>query len=706
MVSCDFLEPRPIQDLYTDELLSHAEYGELLTGAYMNLNAEYVEYSEYYTDNAVPSVPGGNRLALGNWTVQNNPIGNWDQWYETIGYLNRYLRDCKKLLFIVSDKEKNQILQKQRRGEAFFLRAYYEWLLLQTYGGYAAGETVALGFPIVDTVLTKNDNLDLPRNTYEECVAQIAKDCDSAIVLLPVKYNGASDYNDLSNRGRADGLCAMALKARVYLYAASPAYGPSTQDLWIRAAKAANDARIASESDLWLQPYVDYVNIGSDYDNIFIQPEYSSNSWEYAYYPPSLYGSGSCNPSQNLIDAFPCSDGYPISESPLYNSEFPYQNRDPRLAEYIFYNDMAYNKTFVSTYVGGDDAPGGLSLQGTRTGYYLKKNLSEKVKLTPGDVTSSFRFKVFLSLTEVYLNFAEAANEAYGPNDKTFGYSAWEVLSVVRARGVWPLPAPADDPYLTEQANLGADAFREVVRNERRIEMCFEGQRFWDIRRWNLPLDHTVTGAEITVSSEPVILPNSNIALISKDSTDYCSPWEKLSGINDGYEPSSSSDDSHPKYGNWNSDGVRRYVQYDFPVYKTLSGTSNLYVVDQSDVYWFTDDGGLLMPDDVYIQYLNTQTQQWVNVSNPAGYGRTRDTWNITTFDEVKTNSIRMYFMNNTASCGILEWKVWGYAADVPNYDYEYKDVESHSFQNYMRYIPVPYNQTLVMSNLKQNNGW
>ncbi len=653
MVSCDFLEPRPIQDLYTDELLSNAQYGELLTGAYMNLNTEYMEYSEYYTDNAVPSVPGGNRLALGNWTVQNNPVGNWDLWYETIGYLNIYLRDCKNLLFSVSDKELNKNLQKQRRGEAFFLRAYYEWLLLQTYGGYADGESVALGFPIVDSVLTTDDNLDLPRNTYEECVAQIAKDCDSAIVLLPVTYGGDKAYNDLSNRGRADGLSAMALKARAYLYAASPAYGPSTQDLWIRAAKAANDTREAWGGWLWLQPYTDYVNVGGDYDNIFIQPAYTSNNWEYSYYPPSLYGNGACSPSQNLVDAFPCVDGYPISESPLYDPLVPYKNRDPRLAEYIFCNGMGYNGTYISTYVGGDDAPGGLSLQGTRTGYYLKKNLNKNVRLTPGDVTSSYRFKVFLSMTEVYLNFAEAANEAYGPYDKTFGYSAWEVLSIVRARGIWPLPVPADDPYLTAQADLGTDAFREVVRNERRIEMCFEGQRFWDIRRWNLPLDHTVTGAKITKVIEGDIPIAVNLGPLSVVSTDYCSPWENLNAVNDGYEPASSGDNGHGKFGNWNSSNDWAYLQYDFP---------KAYSINQSDIYYFTDDGGLLMPDEVNIQYWDETAANWVAVTKPSGYSAVKNMWNTTTFDPVTTTKIRINFINYAESCGVIEWRVW----DVP----------------------------------------
>ncbi|HUW93526.1 MAG TPA: RagB/SusD family nutrient uptake outer membrane protein, partial [Bacteroidales bacterium] len=404
MVSCEFLDPRPIQDLSTDELLSNAEYGEgLLIGAYMNMNTDYLDYSDYYTDNAVPSVPGGNRIALGNWTVQNNPVGEWDRWYETIGFLNRYLRDCKDLLFSVSDPTLNKILQKNRRGEAFFMRAWYEWLLLQTYGGYPEGGATALGFPIVTRVLTADDVLDLPRNTYEECVAQIAKDCDSAIVLLPKWYSGTSSWDNLSNRGRADAMSAWTLKSRVYLYAASPAYSESTPELWQRAAQVAHDAMVFYGGNN-LHTLDRIATDGTSLNNIFIQPSYSSNDWEYAFYPPSLYGGGQCNPSQNLVDEFPAKDGYPISVSTLFDPANPYANRDPRLSRFIFYNGMNYNGTTIQTFTGGSDAPGGLSLQGTRTGYYLKKFLNPNVRLTPGDVTTSIRFKVFLSKTELYLN--------------------------------------------------------------------------------------------------------------------------------------------------------------------------------------------------------------------------------------------------------------------------------------------------------------
>ena len=236
----------------------------------------------------------------------------------------------------------------------------------------------------------------------------------------------------------------------------------------------------------------------------------------------------------------------------------------------------------------------------------------------------------------------------------------------------------------------GKDAFRELVRNERRLELCFEGHRFWDIRRWNLPLDHTVEGVKITKSNLPE---PTNLALGATVSTDYCSSWERLSAVNDGFEPTSSTDNTHRKFGNWNSSNDWGWIQYDFAEPKSIA---------KSEIYWFTDGRGLLLPDEVYIQYYDAGTGSWDRVQNPSGYLVAANAWTTTVFNPVVTTGIRINFISHTESVGVIEWRVWPI-----NYDtYEYMDVETHTFQDYMRYIPVPYNQTLIMSNLKQNSGW
>lgn len=501
ITSCD-IDPLPIQDQTTEDLWSHSTFGEgILSNAYANLSGNYPIDLDYYTDNAVPNQPGTNALALGTWSVENSPIGNWDQNYNIIKYLNLYIENGADLIYNVSDKVRDSTLKSNRMGEARFLRAWYQTELLKAYAGVEEGGTQVLGFPIVTTALKQGDNLDLPRNTYEECVAQIVADCDAAIAVLPLTYsNGNDPLTGLSNRGRASGLAAYALKARVLLNAASPAYGSSSQALWERAAIAAHDAIEAAGGLTDLAAYNNFNNANS-FDNIWIQPAYTGNGWERSFYPPTLFGTGVCNPSQNLVDVFPTSNGYPIETSSTFDDENPYLNRDQRFYRFIFYNGDNYNGNIIKTYTGGDDAQGGLTQQGTRTGYYMKKLLSKDVRLNPNDATTDVKFYVYLSKTELYLNFAEAANEAYGPNDSTLGFSAADVMARIRKRaGIDSdlVAAGIQDQYMLDQASAGKEAFRNFIQNDRRIELCFEGFRFWDIRRWNIDLNHTIEGVQIT----------------------------------------------------------------------------------------------------------------------------------------------------------------------------------------------------------------
>lgn len=698
---CEYLEPRPIQDLSTDELLSAADYGEgLLTKAYANLNPYYDINSEYYTDNAVPSNTGSNLLALGGWTLETNPIGNWNHWYNSIAYCNQYLELGEDLLYSVSDSTLNDKLQVNRRAEAFFLRAWYHWKLLQTYGGYAEGGSEALGVPVVTESLSREDNLDLPRDTYEDVVAQIVQDLDSVIAVLPFAYDGSSLTDNITNRGRASGLAAMALKARVYLYAASPAYGPSTPELWERAAEAAYEAIDTSGGLTDLDYYGDF-NDFSSYDNIWIQPPFTSNAWERTYYPPSLYGNGQGNPSQNLVDAFPAADGYPIDESTVYDQDDPYSNRDPRFERFIFHNGTKYNGNFIRTYEGGPDAPGGLSQRGTRTGYYLQKLLSQNVRLTPGDVTSDVKFYTYLDRTELYLNFAEAANEAFGPTDSRYGFSAADALAKIRERaGIDSDPSTGgyQDQYLDDAAAAGAAEFRDLLHNERRVELCFEGFRFWDVRRLNESLNHTIRGVNVTVADNPPTPPVTNLALIADASADYVSQWSSLSYVNDG--------DMGTFFHNWYSGDQWRYVQYDLPSYFKVPTSNNIYKIDSVVVQWWEEcpTCGVQYPDSVRLESWDADAGAWVELETDYD-GITEDYWKVSFASGLETGSLRLNFRDD-ASCGIKEFYVWGATLDKPVFEYEYVDVEDHTFQDYMRYVPLPYSQTLTMSNLQQNSGW
>ena len=123
----------------------------------------------------------------------------------------------------------------------------------------------------------------------------------------------------------------------------------------------------------------------------------------------------------------------------------------------------------------------------TRTGYYLRKLLREDVNANPNAPTDQYHYKAFIRYTELFLGYAEAANEAWGPTG-TGGnaYSAYDVIRAIRDRA--GLGTNKVDNYL-ESVKNDKDAMRELIRNERRLELCFEGHRFWDLRRWRVPLN-------------------------------------------------------------------------------------------------------------------------------------------------------------------------------------------------------------------------
>lgn len=150
-----------------------------------------------------------------------------------------------------------------------------------------------------------------------------------------------------------------------------------------------------------------------------------------------------------------------------------------------------------------------------------------------------------------------------------------------------------------------------------------------------------------------VVAADTNIAPLGSASTSFCSSWESITALNDGYDPASSSDRDHAVYGNWDTAGATQWVQYDF---------SSNYTISKCDVYWFADGEGIDVPASCTIQYWNGTA--WVNVRNPVGLGVAANKYNTTTFTEVTTNKIRL---NMTAKTnywtGILEWKVWGSSA-------------------------------------------
>jgi hypothetical protein len=238
-------------------------------------------------------------------------------------------------------------------------------------------------------------------------------------------------------------------------------------------------------------------NLNADSEVIWYSYQRNSRTdWEETNYSPSQYGEGLTNPSQNLVNAFPMEDGTPTLSSKI-NSNDSYSGRDPRLDMFVLYNGAQYqragNTVTVNTTDGSQDALGSADVFATKTGYYLKKFMNvESVDLDPGVNSGGLQYYTYARYTDVLLMFAEAANEVGGPDANVGGYSAREVINAIRDRAGITSTAFVDGLSQTEMTDL--------IRNERRIEMCFEKQRFWDIRRWKLTSDmkQAVNGVEVS----------------------------------------------------------------------------------------------------------------------------------------------------------------------------------------------------------------
>jgi hypothetical protein len=492
--SCsDYLEPEfDSSRLSEEQMLNDPAYTEgLLAKAYADLPDNYDFNLDVASDDAVTNDLNSPYLSMatGQWKSQNNPIAAWTSAYNKIFYINQFI-DRIDLVEWSSNERLKELHIKRLTGEALGLRAWYEFMLLQGHSGKTADGKI-MGFPIILKSIIPGEEWRIPRNTFKECVDQIIADCDVAIANLPMDYlNTATDqiYNEGMGSRWTNRLTARAVKAfksRVLLYAASPAYNAvNSAELWTLAANTAKafleeSGGLSALSPTGLNFYV--YNSTNDKDVIWARAISSSSDLEAANFPPSLIGKGRTNPTQELVDAFPMKNGLPISASASgYSQSDPYKDRDPRLSKYIIYNGLTFgSKGVINTHVGAPQNGINQQTNSTRTGYYLRKFMLENVQIENPNVPQN-HFYTYIRYTEVFLNYAEAANEAWGPDGNGGnGLTARQVIASIRARA--GITAP--DAYLASLTTK--EQFRELIHTERRIELCFEGHRFWDIRRWD-----------------------------------------------------------------------------------------------------------------------------------------------------------------------------------------------------------------------------
>ncbi|WP_319503350.1 RagB/SusD family nutrient uptake outer membrane protein [uncultured Draconibacterium sp.] len=490
----EYLEPNDDNRLTLDVVLANPEFAEgFIMKAYKGLPTNYNFNEAVASDDAVTNDPASNIVSMvnGGWNAQNNPIGTWGGAYESILYINTFLENMDGVEWSWENTMQNELFAKKLRSEAHALRAWYNFMLLQKHSGVGTNGEL-LGFPIVDKVLSQDDNYEIPRSSFADCVNFILADCDEALKNLPNKWEDTGDVlvdqvNGARNTNRINGLAVRLLKSRVALYAASPSYSTSGFTMQEAAQMAADVLNNNGGLDGLKGSDLEFYNDPSSSEIIWASARLTNQTnWERDNFPPSLFGEGKTGPSQNLVDAFPMADGTPAETGASY------ENRDPRLGKYILYNGASYHGGTIYTYSGsGIDAPG-IDKYSTKTGYYLRKFLQEGVDIDPAlsSPVGGQHFYTYARYTEALLNFAEAANEAVGPNDVIGGFAAVQIIEALWHRAGIP------NTYL---AGLDQAGLREVIRNERRIELCFEGHRFWDIRRWGLTnvLKETATGISI-----------------------------------------------------------------------------------------------------------------------------------------------------------------------------------------------------------------
>ena len=504
--SCEsLLEENNVSGKYDDETVwNNAVLAEgVLLKAYTLMPGQYNFTHSYISDHAVVNVLTNNAVTMvtGGYTSRMNPLNNYDQCYTAFMHINRFIENMDKVTWAWKEPdgaERNELYKKKLKGEAYGLRAWWGARLLQYHGGMGAND-VLLGYPIVTSTINDPEKAKLPRNTYAECVKQIFDDCDVAIANLPLKWTDTGltatqkDVIGAKNTNRISGIAVMAIKSRVALLAASPSFVSGSGVTMQQAAQFAANVMSANGGITVLNPAdvefyksanVTPANLNSYREALWytsIVPAATnkidgSNTLENDNFPPSLFGKGMLNPTQNLVDAFSDKNGYPYTAtgSIFYDVINPFNNRDPRLAKYIAYNGASFGSTVINT-ISGDDAISAKPTS-TRTGYYLRKMLDESVKLTPGAIAGKAHTNVLVRYTEVLLNFAEAANDAVGPDGDVSGFTARSVVNAIRNRAGISNTAYVD--------GLDKAGLAELIRNERRIELCFEGFRFWDIRRW------------------------------------------------------------------------------------------------------------------------------------------------------------------------------------------------------------------------------
>ncbi|MFD2033890.1 RagB/SusD family nutrient uptake outer membrane protein [Belliella marina] len=477
----DYLDIAPTDRVSDASILSDTTLFE----AYVINRYLGVRLTDKEGDGSVPGFGRGFEYALWSSLTDESIYNNDDNtWVIQQGLLSpentgiagtlwgrsyRSIRECNYALTNLPNISMSESGKARLRAELKFIRAFRYHDLIRNYGKVIlrGDEVSMLGDDFTDPSLFE-------RVSIEEGLAYVIAELDEAIAGLPTQNSN----NWLE--GRATKGAAMALKSRLLLYAASPLYNGGTTgsaQQWGLAAQAAQDVMDLGIYSLYQQGYSEMFTASESHQEVIFARFYNLNqrhtALEIANGPNGYDAWGGNAPLQNLIDDYEMMDGSSFDWDNPAHATNPYANRDPRLSETILYNGSQYRGRAVETFLpGGRDSQDGPSNWNTsRTGYYMKKFIDESLPIqNPWQVAGTQNW-LYFRYAEILLNYAEARNEASGPDA-----SVYEAVNSIRERnGVNMPPLPT---------GLSKDQMRERIRHERRIELAFEEHRFYDVRRW------------------------------------------------------------------------------------------------------------------------------------------------------------------------------------------------------------------------------
>lgn len=562
------LDMAPDGKLTMDEIFSdNTKVSAFLNSCYTNMPAKGtryffwsrgpVEWSDEAWDTDAEAEPGimAGRMYNGDASAGNHPItnisseaGNGDYWAR---YWNA-IGNCNIFISRIDSATVNNESDRQRwKAEAHLLRAYYYAELLKWFGA---------ALPIRNTPSSFSDDFSkLKKESYYDVVKFIMADCDVALATEELPWRITLD----SEAGRVNKGMAEAIKSKMILFAASPLYNGG-KNYWQEAYEVnktslanlrtngyelynkvnlpqtylSDDAYLGPDKNIYTALYNEYFtqtmkySSNIDKETIYQSRDGQGNIWDIdGIGAQDGYKSGTC-PSQELVDAYETKDGVPVLDlnnpyadekhlqpnynpaNKVYNPDKPYENRDPRFYASIYYNGSKRKCwwTFSETPQSYENYPAGIgnrtrvvvtyvgepqtgihptARKATRTGYFERKFLHPNSG--NDNPVGGANYKLF-RLGEVILNFAEAAAEAGRPGE------AITAVNEIRTRvGMPNLPA-----------SLPKDELIRRIRNERRIELAMEENRYFDVRRWTAPgsdlskTDRWVTAMEITRKADGI----------------------------------------------------------------------------------------------------------------------------------------------------------------------------------------------------------